>query len=66
MALGSGSSTGGGGGAGVVCSGGVEVLFLLTDSTRAARAGNFLFLSMTVVSSQDQDDLDVVGISASR
>ena len=49
------SSTGGGGGGGaggvgvcLRCSGGVEVLFLLTDSTRAARAGSFLFLSIAV------------------
>jgi hypothetical protein len=30
-------------------SGGVEVRFLLTDSTRAARAGSFLFLSMAAL-----------------
>ena len=48
MLLGSGSSTGGVGAEGVgVCvrgSGGVDVLFLLTPSVRAARAGSFLFL----------------------
>ena len=46
----SSTTTGGGGTEGVgVCirgSGGVEVLFLLTPSVRAARAGSFLFLSM--------------------
>jgi hypothetical protein len=36
-----------GGGVGLVRdSGGVEARFLRTDSTRAARAGNFLFLSI--------------------
>lgn len=47
--FGRGSSTGGAGGGGVgwaFGSGGVEVRFLLTDSTREPRAGNFLFLSI--------------------
>ena len=34
----------------VLWSGGVDIRFLLTDSTRAARAGSFLFLSMVVLS----------------
>jgi hypothetical protein len=43
--------TGAGGGVGCVLgSGGVEVRFLLTDSTRAARAGNFLFRSIADIS----------------
>jgi hypothetical protein len=46
------STTGGaGGGVGWVRgSGGVEVRFLLADSTRAARAGNFLFRSIAAFS----------------
>ena len=54
MLLGKLSSRGGEGAVGVGvcvrCSGGVDMRFLLTDSTRAARAGSFLFLSMALVS----------------
>jgi hypothetical protein len=54
MLLGKLSSRSGEGAVGVgVCvlwSGGVDIRFLLTDSTRAARAGSFLFLSMVVLS----------------
>ncbi len=54
MLFGKLSSTIGGGNVGVGvcvrCSGGVDIRFLLTDSTRAARAGSFLFLSMAIVS----------------
>jgi hypothetical protein len=54
MLFGKLSSTTGGGNVGVGvcvgCSGGVDIRFLLTDSTRAARAGSFLFLSIAIVS----------------
>jgi len=57
MLVGKRSSIGGGGAVGVGvwvrCSGGVEVRFLLTASTRAARAGSFLFLSIAVTVSVD-------------
>jgi hypothetical protein len=53
ITLGRGSSTGAGGDEGgcVRGSGGVAVRFLLADSTRAPRAGSFLFRSIAVAMS---------------